>query len=244
MKDQDICIVSRRIRERRKQLGLTQAALAEKLDVNTKTIVTIEQMAVPTFATDRFISLCTILDCSPDYLMGIDDLPHRVSTDIHAAIGLSELAIDTLISSKNFVEGMKKKGYSFRTYEEEIPQFISFLITTMNGYLIFKHIETGARAKVLDKRYAEKELEYEELIQVIKHQEEFLNDMLNDEKWETLDITIPSEENLIFRKMLCENAESSNRSKIHSMLKNLYDAYADQRIDEECVTLEKEERMV
>ena len=238
------CIVAQRMRDRRKALSKTQGKLSQDTGLSLKTINSLEKMTAPTLSVDTFMRLCTALDCSADYLLGIDELPHHETTDIHAATGLSESAIEELMSCKKFSETMKKKGYSFRTYEEEVPQFISFLLTAMNGHLFHKHIEIGARARILAKRYEEKEPEFEEMIQVIRQREEFLNDMLNDEKWDTVDITIPSEQNLIFRKTFCENTESANRSKIHSMLTDIYDVYADRRIDEECVMLENEERMV
>lgn len=134
MKEQDICTVSKRIRERRKQLDMTQAALAEQLGVNTKTIVTIEQMPIPTFATDRFISLCNILDCSPDYLMGKDELPYREATDIHATTGLSVEAISVLSTMKKYNDDKHDP------ISPLILAFISQLITDVDFLVVERHI--------------------------------------------------------------------------------------------------------
>lgn len=156
MKDQDICIVSKRIRERRKKLGLTQAALAEKLGVNTKTVVTIEQMTIPTFATDRFISLCSILDCSPDYLMGIDDLPHRETTDIQKAIGFSEDDIRFLIGINDYRKRLERDGHERgNPYAANraadyglIIKFIGYFIRNMDFDIMIRHIKSMAKSEM------------------------------------------------------------------------------------------------
>ena len=245
-------IMSDRLKQLRKEKGLkqghklSQEQAAKDMNMSRTTLAKYENPDTDTdsMRVTELMILAKYYNCDPRYITGDIPCKDKAVSDIHDATGLSELAIEELINNKNFAEGMKQKGFPYRTYEEEIPQFISFLLTAMNGHLIYKHIETGARAKILVRRYEEREPEFEEIIKAIQQQEEFLNDMLNDEKWDTIDVTIPSEQNLIFRKTLCENAESSNRGKIHRMLTDLYDAYADRRIDEECVLLDNEEGLI
>ena len=49
-------------------------------------------------------TLADILDCDVDYLLGIQDLPHKDDTDIHAATGLSEEACEALKRCRSFNE--------------------------------------------------------------------------------------------------------------------------------------------
>lgn len=231
------------LKAKRKEKGYTQEEFATLLGISKDSLMDYEKTGELKYPTRVFLSMCEALDCSPQNLMGIDEAHHRETQAIMDVTGLSEAAIETLISCKNFSNGMKEKGHSIRLYDEEVPKFISYILTAMNAYQIFRHIETGAYAKILDKRYEDRHMDYDELKKEIQR-EEMLHDMLNDDKWDAIDITLLEEENLLFRKAFCENTESAIRIEVHRMLENIYDAFADLRIEEECIRLENGERMV
>lgn len=244
-------IMSERLKQLREEKGhtrgkkLTQEKAAEELFMSRTTLAKYENKDtdIDSMPVTTLMRLAKYYDCDPRYITGDISCKDKEVSDIHDATGLSESAIQTLISCKGFKDGMKRKGHTIELFDRETPRFISFLLESMNAYQLFRHIETGAYAKVLDKRYENRELDFEEMKQEIQR-EEMLKDMLNDEKWDDVDITLLSEQNLLFRKAYCENTASAIRSEVHRMLENLYDAYADLRIDEEYARLENGERMV
>lgn len=72
-------VVAERIRARRRTLGLSQAALAERADVSTELVSRIErQRCLPSITT--LIAFANALDSSPNELLGFD--PPRASRDM------------------------------------------------------------------------------------------------------------------------------------------------------------------
>lgn len=106
----DISKFGERVRNRRKELGLTQMELGLKIwpepinennDNSTeknresarKKINQYEKKNIAPGSIDDLCKLCDELDCSMDYLLGAITLPQKELTDIHDATGLSEKAI-------------------------------------------------------------------------------------------------------------------------------------------------------
>lgn len=72
-----------RIRSRRKELGLTQEELAERVGLKKAAISKIEKGIVVNLKRDVIASLSAALSCSPSYLMGwdTDDPPAEQTPD-------------------------------------------------------------------------------------------------------------------------------------------------------------------
>lgn len=76
--------MSERIKERRKYLGLTQGDLAEKLGLQKSAIAKYENGRVENIKRSVILRMSQILECSPCYLMGLDDAaeaPEKSSCD-------------------------------------------------------------------------------------------------------------------------------------------------------------------
>jgi len=94
-------LVGARIRKRRKELKLSQVALAEALDVNVKTVKDWEKANGANPTLPKFVELCNVLNCHADYLFGLIDMPFRALTDINKFLGLSEKSVSTLLRYKH-----------------------------------------------------------------------------------------------------------------------------------------------
>lgn len=63
---------SKRLKKLRIKKGLSQKALAEKIKIHQSTICDYEKnVIIPKI--DVIIKLCKVLDCSSDYLLGLED---------------------------------------------------------------------------------------------------------------------------------------------------------------------------
>lgn len=67
--------VGERIKERRKELGITADTIAEKLGVSRSTIFRYEKGDIEKLPVDVLEPIATILHTTPAYLMGWDDDP-------------------------------------------------------------------------------------------------------------------------------------------------------------------------
>ena len=63
---------SERLKELRKQKGLSQKEIAQKIDVNIRTFQEYEYNKV-TPSIDILKKICIVLQCSSDYLLGLSD---------------------------------------------------------------------------------------------------------------------------------------------------------------------------
>ncbi len=90
----------KRLRERRIEMGYdTQGKLAKALGMTTQTISYYENgERKPDYET--FAKIARILNCSLNYLYGIDDLPDEEWEQIHKKTGLSYGAIEYLLYLK------------------------------------------------------------------------------------------------------------------------------------------------
>lgn len=96
----DITGIGKRIKQRRKTLGLSQSALAGAMGLNTdrRTIGNWESGSTKPGGAETYISLCDVLDCDMEYLFGNSKTPHKETASAMEITGLSEKAIDTLRS--------------------------------------------------------------------------------------------------------------------------------------------------
>ena len=92
-------IVSMKIRSRRKEKNLTLEQLAEKAGLGGKAVLSkYENGRIP--PVELLVSIADALECDPDYLIGRQDLPDRVSSDIYEELPLSKEAIEKLMMLK------------------------------------------------------------------------------------------------------------------------------------------------
>ena len=70
---------SERLKKRRKELGLTQEELADKVNTTKQTIYKYENEVVTNIPSDRIKELAKALDTTPAYLMGWEE---RTQIDI------------------------------------------------------------------------------------------------------------------------------------------------------------------
>lgn len=127
-------LFKKRLKERRKAVGMTQQQLADRMGVILKTEQNWEQGIVsPSLTT--VIQLCDILDCSIDYLVGRIDQRTIEINDIHEKTGLSEEAIHNLLRRKEHarqlaeessraVNDLKRQAESIHSVEDDFRGFL------------------------------------------------------------------------------------------------------------------------
>lgn len=144
--------IGERIRQRRKQLGLTQTELAKRLNpgvdnVTHNQVAHWEKHGTP--EVDSLIRLCNALDCDMDYLLGAIDTPRRATYDVVQETGISCKAADVLRSINKGMSygnehygpvGVAKHGYTLETLSVlseliESPRFLP-LMNAISLYLI------------------------------------------------------------------------------------------------------------
>lgn len=135
-------VIKDRIKKARQAKELTQQDLADCLGISRDSLIEYEKSGDLKFPTRVFLAMCEVLDCSPQYLMGIDDCYHRETTVIHRLTGLSELAIEYLLCRR---VGAIQWGYSLSTEDHLVlADFISYLITNIDEHLLINYVESSA----------------------------------------------------------------------------------------------------
>lgn len=106
--------IGERIRQRRKQIGLTQTELAKRLNPGIDNVMHTQVAKWEkqgTLEVDSLIRLCNALDCDIDYLLGAIDTPRRATYDVVQETGISCKAADVLRSiNKGMSYGGKYYG--------------------------------------------------------------------------------------------------------------------------------------
>lgn len=106
--------IGERIRQRRKQIGLTQTELAKRLNPGIDNVMHTQVAKWEkqgTLEVDSLIRLCNALDCDMDYLLGSIDTPRRATYDVVQETGISCKAADVLRSiNKGMSYGGKYYG--------------------------------------------------------------------------------------------------------------------------------------
>lgn len=107
MADVDLAEIGRRIQSRRKQQGLTQEQLADRMNVSIQMISNLER-GNKAIRIDNLINLCQILDVSTDYILTgkeTQDDFHALTARIEALSPANrkmiEMLIDYCISENN-----------------------------------------------------------------------------------------------------------------------------------------------
>ena len=106
--------IGERIRQRRKQIGLTQTELAKRLNPGIDNVMHTQVAKWEkqgTLEVDSLIRLCNALDCDIDYLLGAIDTPRRATYDVVQETGISCKAANVLRSiNKGMSYGGKYYG--------------------------------------------------------------------------------------------------------------------------------------
>ncbi len=99
MIDVDLAEIGRRIQSRRRQQGLTQEQLADKMNVSIQMISNLER-GNKAIRIDNLVNLCQILDVSTDYILTgretRDDF-HTLATRIEALPPTGRKMIEVLV---------------------------------------------------------------------------------------------------------------------------------------------------
>ena len=90
--------IGRKVKERRKELGLTQTELANRLNTTKQTIYKYENEVVTNLPSDRIEQLATALDTTPQFLMG------WVEIELASTKGLTQEQIKKV---NNYIEKLK-----------------------------------------------------------------------------------------------------------------------------------------
>ena len=93
-----------RINKRRKELNLTQEALAEKMDVSIQMISNLE-LGKKAIRPENLIKLCNCLNVSSDYiLMGVNNISNgsELSKKIKLLSASDQMLVERLVDRFNF----------------------------------------------------------------------------------------------------------------------------------------------
>lgn len=90
-----------RIKERRQDLNMTQEQVGDRIGVSKATVNKYEVGTVKTFSRPRIEKLAEVLECSPGWLLGWDDLDEAAQ---QAALG--KLRVYNTVDTNNGVVGI------------------------------------------------------------------------------------------------------------------------------------------
>lgn len=91
--------IGERIRTERKKLDLTQDGLAEKIDIGSRQTIAQWENGVALPPLSKLLCMCDLFGCETGYLLCDYDCKTRTATDIQKETGLSEAAINELITA-------------------------------------------------------------------------------------------------------------------------------------------------
>lgn len=121
----DYIAIGQRIKEKRKEKGITQEKLANILGLNKKTIINWEKGELDKkIDFDKFMGLCSVLDIDMPYLLGNDYSNKKLET-VCKYTGLSEKTVKLLHHTSKF------------TVAQNVPAFLSDLFDNYDMCLIF-----------------------------------------------------------------------------------------------------------
>lgn len=149
-------IVPNNIKTERKAKGYTQEQFAHMLGISRDSLIDYEKSGELKYPTRVFISMCEILGCSPQKLMGIDEAHHRETQAIMDATGLSEDTVDFLIGINNYRKSLEREGHKKnnpyaidRAADYElIIKFIGYFIRNMDFDIMIRHIKSMAKSEM------------------------------------------------------------------------------------------------
>lgn len=99
-------IIGERIRKNRKSLGLSQEQFAEKISQTTHKPLKRQTVAgwengEPVKKLEQLLAMCNLFQCDMSYLLCECDTKRLASQSLSQTLGLSERAIDTLITASH-----------------------------------------------------------------------------------------------------------------------------------------------
>lgn len=84
------------VKKLRKERGITQETMADKLSVSLKTFQNWENKKACPDTIEALFLICDILDCDIEFIFGLQSLPRRIDANIHDETGLPPAAINRL----------------------------------------------------------------------------------------------------------------------------------------------------
>lgn len=110
--------ICERIKNRRKELGLSAEAVAERLGVSPATIYRYEKKDIKKFPSDILEPLAEVLHTTPMYLLGIEENSENKNKYLVPVLGtvragLPIEAVETIIDYEEISEDMAKQGEFF-----------------------------------------------------------------------------------------------------------------------------------
>ena len=149
-------IVPNNIKKERKAKGYTQEQFAQMLGISRDSLIDYEKSGELKFPTRVFISMCEILGCSPQKLMGIDEAYHRETQAIMDATGLSEDTVEFLIGINDYRKSLEHDGNEHgnnyagnRAADYElIINFIGYFIRNMDFDIMIRRIKSLAKSEM------------------------------------------------------------------------------------------------
>lgn len=101
--------ISKIIKNRRIELGLTLKEVADSLGVAESTVSRYESSDIQNMGIDKIEALAKVLECSPGYLMGWEQQPPYDVDTLAAHFEGEDFTEDELDEIRNFVEFVKNK---------------------------------------------------------------------------------------------------------------------------------------
>lgn len=132
-------IIGERIRQNRKEKGLSQEQISERLEQITgqptkRQTVAGWENGKPVKKVEQLTALCQIFDCDMAYLLCECDSKRIVSQQVAPALGLTEKALDNLITA-NKAKNPYVHILSALLEDESILQYISKCTTADYGQI-------------------------------------------------------------------------------------------------------------
>ncbi len=120
----DMDITAKRLKERRKELDLTQSVVAERTCITPQALSTYENGSIPRM--DILWPLADALECEPDYILGRIKYPKRTTSEIAEKVPLSREAIESL----------EELSWAIKAYSDFDSILISRIISDLIIYLV------------------------------------------------------------------------------------------------------------
>lgn len=99
--------VGERIKELREKCGISQVALADKIDVSKQSLYKYENNIITNIPSDKIEKIAEITNVSPAYIMGWSEGHHL--TTIAAHLDTDDLTQDELDDVASYIEFIKAK---------------------------------------------------------------------------------------------------------------------------------------
>ncbi len=179
--------IGKRLAQRRKQMGLTQPKLAQKMFCTVKNISVYEN-GHTTPPIEVLFKLCDILNCDFGYIIGDPDYSDstKIDSEIRSQYGLGQDALATLRSITYFERKYSNLQNPPRDHLDSTNEFISssFFPDLIEGFADLKR-----KYAELDKTISEFEMEYGEGAFERARQLDFERSMLSPEDEDIPEIT-------------------------------------------------------